>query len=526
MMVTQETEPKITYSTMSVEQIDAFNRAFDRALASVRGELGREYPAYIRGEARSVGKTFEDRSPNDTRILVGTFQDCREKEAADAVAAARAAFGEWSHTPWKQRLEILTRASDAFRARKYEIGAWLSLEAGKSRLEALGEVEEAIDLIAAYSKYMEENNGYVRKLSQLTPEEVNYSVLRPYGVFVVISPFNFPAALSTGMLAAALITGNTTVFKPSHETPLTGLKVYECFAAAGLPAGAVNFISGFGNEIGEALSSQPGVDGIAFIGSYRVGTHIAREFSRTRPRPVIAEMGGKNPVIVTDKADLDKAVEGTARAAFGYSGQKCSAASRVYVQEAVADQFLSRLVERTKQVVIGDASRADVFTGPVINESAYARFAGAVERAQADGTILVGGHQLTEGDMRYGYYCQPTVVRLPADHPYFGEELFVPLLAVTTVSSLDEAIRRANTSMYGLTAGIFSEDPAEQQEFLDRIEAGVVYVNRRSGATTGAWPDVQSFGGWKGSGSTGKSALGPYYVQQFMHEQSQTVVTD
>jgi len=328
------------------------------------------------------------------------------------------------------------------------------------------------------------------------------------------------------MLAGALTAGNTAVFKPSEETPLTGVKVYECLADAGLPAGTLNFVTGMGNEIGEALASNPDVDGIVFTGSREVGTHVYREFSSERPRPCIAEMGGKNPVIVTEHADLDKAVEGTVRAAFGYSGQKCSAASRVYVHESLADEFNRRLVERTQKIVVADAARANAFMGPVINRRTYERYQNSVKRAAGDGTVLTGGEIITDGDLAFGYYCSPTICVLPKEHEFFYEELFVPLVVVAAVSSLDEALQLANNSQYGLTAGIFTEDPREQQKFLDRIEAGVAYVNRKGGATTGAWPGVQSFGGWKASGSTGKSALGPYYVQQFLHEQSQTVVTD
>jgi 1-pyrroline-5-carboxylate dehydrogenase len=236
-------------------------------------------------------------------------------------------------------------------------------------------------------------------------------------------------------------------------------------------------------------------------------------------------MGGKNPVIVTNLADLSKAVEGTVRAAFGYSGQKCSAASRLYLQEGIADEFTRRFVERTAKVIVDNPTKPDTFMGPVINEKAYNRFQEASDRARRDGAIAFGGETLTDGDLRFGYYCQPTIAQLPKEHPYFYEELFVPFISVASVRSLDEALQLANDSEYGLTAGLFSEDESEIRTFLDRIEAGVVYVNRQGGATTGAWPKVQSFGGWKASGSTGKSALGPYYVQQFMHEQNQTVVS-
>lgn len=525
-MVTEARDQKITYTTMGVEQAESFNRAYDEALQGVMGRLGRAYPNYINGEAVETGTTFEDRSPNDTRLLLGTFQDAGEEQATAAIAAARAAQESWGDTPWEQRLEVLRKAAAEFRKRKYEIAAWLTLEAGKPRLEAMGEVEEAADLIDTYSGYMEENHGFRRPMNQLSPEENNFSVLRPFGVFAVIAPFNFPVALSTGMIAGALIGGNGVVFKPSHQCPLTGVLVYECFRDAGLPTGLLNYITGFGAPLGELLSKRSDLDGLAFIGSAQVGCQIYARFSAERPRPCIAEMGGKNAVIVTDSADIDKAVEGTVRAAFGYAGQKCSAASRVYVQQGIADRFLPALVARTEELVVGNPVRPDVFMGPVINEQAYERFQDATKQAREDGKVLTGGEVLTEGDLQYGYYCAPTIVTLPADHPFFSRELFCPFLAVATVASLDEAIERANSSSYGLTAGIFTEDQAEMDRFLQDIEAGVIYVNRKGGATTGAWPGVQSFGGWKSSGSTGKSALGPYYVQQFMREQNQTVVSD
>ncbi len=526
-MVTERQDPKITYTTMSVDQLDSFNAAYERALALVSSQLGREYPVYISNEPVSAdGATFDDRSPSDRRVLLGTFQEGGANLAQLAVMAARTAFPVWSRTPWQERLTIMRRAAEIFRERKYEMAAWLSLEAGKSRLEAMGEVEEAADLITFYSDHMEQNNGYVTRLGQLSPSEVNHSVLRPYGVWVVISPFNFPIALTTGMLAGALIGGNTAVFKPSEQTPLTGVRVFECLRDAGLPVGALNFVTGRGDQIGEALSSSPDVDGIAFTGSARVGTHVYREFSRERPRPCIAEMGGKNPVIVMDDAVLDQAVEGTARAAFGFSGQKCSAASRVYVHRAVADEFVRRLVERTNQLTVGDPAKSDVFTGPVISEIAYERFKESCRRVRMDGEILAGGTVIDDGELAHGLFCRPTIARLPHDHPFFYEELFVPLLALTTIDSFDQAIALANDSQYGLTAGIFTESRHTIDRFLDEIEVGVAYVNRKSGATTGAWPGVQSFGGWKTSGSTGKSALGPYYVPQFMREQTQTVVLD
>jgi 1-pyrroline-5-carboxylate dehydrogenase len=249
-------------------------------------------------------------------------------------------------------------------------------------------------------------------------------------------------------------------------------------------------------------------------------------FTRDYPRPIITEMGGKNPAIITATADLEEAAEGVMRSAFGFDGQKCSANSRVYVERSVASAFVDKLVEKAKTIAVGDPTRRDRWMGPVINERALSKFTSAVEEARRDGgSVALGGEVLHDQDTERGYFPTPTVITgLPLSHRLFHDELFVPLLVVGEVDSLDQALQEANSTPYGLTAGIFSHDDNEIRRFLDTIQAGVVYVNRRAGATTGAWPGIQSFGGWKGSGSSGKSGLGPYYVQQFLREQSQTVM--
>jgi 1-pyrroline-5-carboxylate dehydrogenase len=253
---------------------------------------------------------------------------------------------------------------------------------------------------------------------------------------------------------------------------------------------------------------------------------LYKEAAGAYPRPVICEMGGKNPVIVSRHADLDLAAEGTARSAFGLSGQKCSAASRVYVERPVADAFVERLVERAKAIQPADPRERDTYLGPVVDEAALERFQRAVHEARVEGEVLAGGHRVTDGDLGRGYYVEPTVVRVPATSWVATSELFVPLVAVDVVDSVDEAISRANDTPLGLTAGFFSRDRGEIDAFLSHIEAGVVYVNRRAGATTGAWPGVQPFGGWKGSGSGGKAGGGPYYLQQYLREQSRTIVEE
>ena len=252
---------------------------------------------------------------------------------------------------------------------------------------------------------------------------------------------------------------------------------------------------------------------------------LQRGFSKSYPRPCIVEMGGKNPAIVMKSADLDEAAEGIMRSAFGFGGQKCSANSRVYVERAVHDELVRLLVEKTEQISIGDPLRRENWLGPLTDQAAVERYQEAVAEARRDGTVFTGGEVLRDGDLARGFYVEPTVVgRLPASHRLFRDELFVPFTAVHAVDSLDEALQLCNEVVYGLTAGVYSEDQGEIDRFLEGIQAGVLYVNRRAGATTGAWPGVQPFGGWKGSGSTGKAALGPWYVAQFLREQSHTIV--
>lgn len=523
----EQTLPKVTYAAIPTDQLDILHAGFDEALQRVRARLGSSYPMYIGGQEQLAEQEFEVLAPSDHNLLLGRFQAGTFEDARVAIQAADGAFRTWSRIPYKERLTILRGAADNFRKQKLDLAALLSIEAGKNRLESLGEVEEAADLISTYCDEMELNNGYVREMAALMSGERNVSILKPLGVWAVVAPFNFPMALSTGMIAGALVAGNTVVFKPASATPYSGLEVYRMFAEAGLPNGVLNFITGGGSAIGDELATNPAVAGMVFTGSREVGSEVYRCFAEPYARPCITEMGGKNPAIVTAKADLDKAAEGVMRSAFGYSGQKCSACSRVYVERSVHDEFVQRLVERTQQVQVGEPTETDTFMGPVINEGALQTYMTAAEEARRDGEIFLGGNRLMEGPYRNGNFVEPAIVgKLPVNHRLFREELFVPFVAVAPVDSLDEALELANDSEYGLTAGVYSEDPDEIQTFFDGIEAGVTYANRRGGATTGAWPGAQSFCGWKGSGSTGKGGLGPYYVQQFMREQSQTIITE
>jgi len=516
--------PRVTYSNTG-EDFSGVHAHLDAIIPDVEARLlGKRQPPLIGGRDRNDGVIAEARSPIDRDILLGEFPQADAVLVDEAVAAARAAYPVWCKLGWPRRVAILRAGADEIERRKWDISVACLVEVGKSRLEAVGEVEEAIDLIRHYCDEMERTGGFHEDRPGASSAERCAVELRPYGVFGVIAPFNFPVALSVGMVSAALVAGNTVVFKPSDAAGLTGRLVVEALVSGGLPDGVLNLVHGR-RDTGEAMVGHPGIDGFAFTGSNAVGMTIMRAAASAQAmRPVLAEMGGKNPAFVTPSANLAVAASGVARSSFGLSGQKCSALSKVYVARGTADAFLDALVETTSKLVVGDPRRADVFTGPVINERALDRFTAACADAAASGSILVGGHRLEGGIFDRGPYAVPTVVTgMPNDHRINRDELFVPFLSLLEYDDLDAAIADANRSAFGLTAGIYTQDKAELDRFLDTIEAGVLYANRASGATTGAWPGFQTFCGWKGSGTSGKGGLGSWYVPQFMREQSHTL---
>ncbi len=516
---------RITYATMSADN-EELHKLYDRGIEVAKSWLGQRHPFYVNGEPREGSGYKEVRSPIDHDIVIGEFAQATREDVRDAIAGAKAFSAEWGNTPWQERIAIVRRAADLITERRYELAALMAIEVGKNRLEALGDVEESADLLRWNCNEMEKHDGFTTPMQSLGSPGEYYDVLRPYGVWAVISPFNFPMALAAGPSSGALVAGNCVVFKPAHLGVFTGLKLYEVYRDAGLPAGAFQYLSGPGSVVGDEIVNHPDVGGITFTGSYEVGMGIYKGFAKDFPKPVICEMGGKNPTIVSDKADLDKATDGVLRSAFGFGGQKCSANSRVYVHRSVYDEFLRILKEKTEKIKIGNPLDKDVYLGPVIDENAVATFEEAAAEARKNGRIITGGERLTEGDFARGNYVQPTIVEVPLDSWIWKKELFVPFVAVAPYDDLDEAIRLANDTEYGLTAGFYSEDRAEIDRWLNSIEAGVIYVNRRAGATTGAWPGVQPFGGWKGSGTTGKAGGGPYYVTQYMREQSRTVIEE
>ena len=517
---------KLTYSTM-YNPPEEMHERFEAAVARVRGRLGLRYPLYIDGADVVGAAHIANHSPIDGAHL-GDFAAATPAEVDRAVEAAATAFPHWRAAGMEERVRLAHRVADLIDERVYDIAAVLSLEVGKNRLEALAEAAELADFFRGYADDYARAGGFDRALPDdplVDFRSHNRSVLKPHGVWAIVAPFNFPLALAGGPTAAALVTGNTVVVKGASDTPWSVRLLADCIRDAGYPRGVFNCVTGRGETVGNALVDHPKIAGITFTGSYEVGMDLCRRMASGRyARPCIAEMGGKNAVIVTASADLERAALGITRSAFGLGGQKCSAASRVYVDRSVADDLVRRLVTKAEALSIGDPTRREHWLGPVISQRAvenYERFVASL--AEGGARIVSGGRRLVEGDLASGCYVAATIALAPHEHPLFATEMFLPIVMVATVDGIEEGVRLANASPLGLTAGVYGSQ-GEVDYFLDNIEAGTVYVNRPQGATTGAWPGYQAFAGWKGSASTGKAIGSFYYLPQYLREQSQTVV--
>ena len=499
------------------------DREYDGALAEVRKRVGGTYPMLIGGREVTAQSTFETRDPS-TGEAIARFPRGTTAEVDAAVKAAHEAQPAWEALGWEARVAVFERAAQLMRERRPMLAALMTIENGKNRVEAYYDVDEAIDFLKYYAWQMREHEGYVTQMGHPFPDEKCVSVMRPWGVFAVVGPFNFPVAIPLGMSVGALITGNTVVMKPASDTPWLAFEVVKLLHDAGVPKEALNFVTGGGREVGQPLIDHPLVGGLVFTGSRPVGMTNYQSFVGARPRPYIAEMGGKNAIIVTENADLDKAVPGVVKSAFGFGGQKCSAASRCYVHESKWDEFSRRLAEETKRLRVDLPWKKEADLGPVINKGSVETYLAAVEAAKkAGGQILAGGERLTQGELAKGYFLAPTVVTgLPEGHEAFRTEYFVPFIALQKYSDFNKVLDEVNAVDYGLTGGIFSEDIAQVQTFFDRAHVGVVYANRARGGSTGAMVGGQSFGGWKFSGTTDRGAGGPWYLPQFLREQSRT----
>jgi 1-pyrroline-5-carboxylate dehydrogenase len=517
---------KLTYSTM-FEPPESLHGAFEEALQRRRAAPVQTYTHYIDGEQCAGGAPHDLRSPIDRDWLLGRFPQADATEVGLAVAAAKRAFPGWSRTPAAERLKLLRRVSTLIEARVYDIAAAVALEVGKNRMEALGEVQETADFFALYCDDYERRN-----FTHALPDDPlkgyrshNRAAMKPYGPWAVIAPFNFPFALAGGPVAAALATGNTVVLKGATDTPWAGRLLADCLHDADVPRGVFNYVNGNGAEAGAALVGNNEVAGVTFTGSHAVGMQIARQLvSGPVPRPCIAEMGGKNAVIVTAGADLGRAVAGIVRSAFGMGGQKCSALSRIYVDRGVADALVAGLEAAMREIRIGDPTQRANWLGPVINATALANYRRYCDALRGDGAVVhAGGQVLETGACAAGYFCAPTLAEAPAGHPLWQQEMFLPIAMLERVPDRETAMARANASGLGLAAGFYGAE-SEVSWFFDHIEAGVTYANRPQGATTGAWPGYQPFVGWKGSGNTGKGIASDHYLALYQREQSQTWV--
>jgi acyl-CoA reductase-like NAD-dependent aldehyde dehydrogenase len=517
---------RLTYATM-FDPPEAMHARFEEALARVSAGLGARHGLFLEGEDRGADRYARRASPIDRELLLGEFALADVGDADVAMRAAHAAFPAWRATPAAERARLVRRAGAIMEERVYDIAAALVLEVGKNRMEALGEAQETVDFFQHYADDFERNDGFEHALPNDPLASVvsrNRSVMRPHGAWVVIAPFNFPLALAGGPTAAALVTGNTVVCKAATDTPWSGRLLADCLRDAGVPPGVFQYLSGSGAEVGDALVKHLLTAGVTFTGSVGVGMQLLQRMAGPPyPRPCIAEMGGKNPCIVTARADLERAAAGIVRSAYGMGGQKCSALSRLYVDAAVADALIERVRAKIDAIRIGDVRGHEPWLGPVVNAAAYDNYAKFADLLRDGATMLAGGRQLRDGAFARGWYVEPVLAEAALDHPLWSHEMFLPILMLHRVRDRDEAMRLANDSPMGLTAGFYG-GVDEVAWFQEHIEAGVTYANRPQGATTGAWPGYQPFGGWKGSGSTGKAIASFHYLQQYLREQSRTVV--
>jgi 1-pyrroline-5-carboxylate dehydrogenase len=490
--------------------------AMEEALRQVRSQFGREYRLRIGGEFISTGDRLESVNPSNPSEIVGVHHRADAVLAARAVEAAWQYFPPWSRVPAADRIGMTFEAARILRRRKLEFDAWLVYEAGKTWPEAEADVSEAIDFCEYYAREMERLAG-PQPVVQL-PGEHDQMIYIPLGVGVVIPPWNFPAAILVGMTVASLVAGNTVVLKPSSETPTIAAKFAEVLLEAGFPERAFTLLTGSGAAVGDVLVGHPRTRFISFTGSRDVGLRINELAARTQPgqlwiKRVVAEMGGKDAIVVDGDADLDKAVDGVLASAFGYQGQKCSACSRAIVDAKVYDAFLEKLAAKTRNIRVGAADDPGNYMGPVISRSARKTIRAYIEMGRQEGRVVVGD-QPVAGD---GYFIPPTIIAdVDSRARIFQEEIFGPVLAVTKARDFEHALELANDSEYGLTGAVFSNDAEHLRQAAERFHVGNLYFNRKcTGAMVGAHP----FGGFNMSGTDSKAG-GPDYLLLFLQAKS------
>jgi 1-pyrroline-5-carboxylate dehydrogenase len=494
---------------------DAQRQAQQEALEQVRREMGQTHPLIIGGRPLNGEATFASVNPARPEEVIGYFASATPAQANEAVGAAEEAFQSWKRVPAQERAAYLFAAARVLRHKRLYFNAWMIYEVGKSWVEADGDMAEAIDFLEFYGREML-RLAADQPLPQVEGEESRL-VYIPLGVGAVIPPWNFPGAIMIGMTTAAIVTGNTVVLKPASTSPMLAWQFMRVLEEIGLPAGVVNFVSGSGAQIGDALIEHPRVRFVAFTGSREVGLRIHELAARPHRGQIwlkrtILEMGGKDAVVVDETADLDAAADGIVASAFGFQGQKCSAGSRAIIVEQVYDQVVQRVVERTKKLSLGDVTRPETYMGPVVDQQAFAKITAYIEVGKGEGRLLTGG-----GHHGPGYFIEPTVIADVAPQARIAqEEIFGPVLAVIKAKHFDEALAIANSTEYGLTGALYSRDTARIERAKEEFHVGNLYFNRKC---TGALVGVHPFGGFNMSGTDSKAG-GPDYLLLFTQAKS------
>jgi len=487
-------------------------KKMEEALKKVASEFDREYPMWIAGQKVTTAEKRASTNPSRPSQVIGVFQHANAAMARQAVEAAHKYFDTWKKVPPQERAKCLFRAAKIVRERKFELSALVCYEVGKSWAEADGDIAETIDFCEFYGREMLR----LAEPQKLTPMrgERNYQVYIPIGVGAIIPPWNFPCAIMAGLVVASLVTGNTVVLKPAGDSPACAAKFVDILFEAGIPKEAVNFLTGPGSEIGDVIVQHPKTRYIGFTGSKEVGLRISELAGKAMPGQIwikrtVLEMGGKDAIVVDDEADIDAAVEGTAQAAFGYQGQKCSACSRAIVSEKIYDKFLRKLVERTKKITVGPSDDPNNYMGPVISQSAMKTILDYIEVGKKEGKLLTGGGR-APGE---GYFVQPTIIAdVDPKARLAQEEVFGPVLAIIKAKNYDQALEIANNTEFGLTGAVYSKNPEKIRKAEETFHVGNLYLNRKcTGAQVGAHP----FGGFNKIGRASKTG-GKDYLLHFL----------
>lgn len=496
----------------------AIRKKMEQALAKVKSQFGKEYSTIIGGERIRLDNKFHSYNPSKKGEIIGTFQKADEKTAEKAMEAALKTFDSWQYTPAKARAQYLFKMANIMRRRKLELSAWMVYEEGKNWLEADADVAEAIDFCDYYGL---EALRYDKGPKLYTyPNETNKQIYIPLGVGVVIPPWNFPLAILAGMTTAAFVAGNTVILKPSSESCTIAAKFMEIVEEAKVPAGVVNFMPGPGAIAGDYLVRHPKLRFIAFTGSKAVGLRIVEQSGKTQEgqiwiKRVVAEMGGKDLIIVDSEADIDSAVSGARTSAFGYQGQKCSACSRLILDDKVYDEFMRKFIPTVEAITVGPVDKYENYMGPVINESAYNSILEYINIGKSEGTCVCGGEPAPGN----GWFIRPTVITdIERHHRIFQEEIFGPVLAVTRARNFDHAIELANDSEYGLTGAVYTRNKKKIERAKREVHVGNLYFNRKC---TGALVGIQPFGGFNMSGTDSKAG-GPDYLLLFLQAKALT----